>query len=104
MQIDAREAWHSAGSHGKFETDSTARWQRRERHTHTHEGRCGNAMPLAHKIKGRELLDEVSRPRRIENGAMREVRPLSVPFTDRKSEMCPTIQRLFCVEDPCVGW
>jgi hypothetical protein len=34
----------------------------------------GVGMPLAHKIKGRELIDEVSRPKRIENAAMREVR------------------------------
>lgn len=46
-------------------------------------GNLGITMPLAHKIKGRELLDEVSRPRKIENGAMREVRPLSVPLIDR---------------------
>ena len=40
-------------------------------------GRLGNrrAMPLAHKIKGRELIDEVGRARKIENAAMREVRP-----------------------------
>lgn len=32
-------------------------------------------MPLANKVKGHELIDEVPRPRRFEKAAMREVAP-----------------------------
>jgi hypothetical protein len=58
----------------------------------------GVGMPLAHKIKGRELIDEVSRPKRIENAAMREVRGPCCTAHLRPSLMSRALARMFgCV-------